>query len=147
MKTVKNLKIIEKCFFCGKKHIDYGTHRTYDLDDLARKTSYELLMIILYDMKKFIHEHEKTQTLWTAVTCFCKFSIFEADDACPSCGDNHHSELHHSIFGGILKLIDNHSSLHAIDEFLDRIQKKLWSEHEKVLAKVNMENTRIKRKI
>lgn len=142
------MRVLDECFFCGKKHIDYGSRTPYELEKLAQKTSYELLMLILHDMKKFIHDNEDVPTLWTAVICFCKFSIFEADDACPSCGDNHHSLLHHEIFGGVLKLIDNKSSLRAIDEFLDRIQKKLWREHEKVLAKVNLENTRkFKRKL
>jgi len=133
------LRVLEKCFFCGKKHIDYGTRTPYDIEKLAQKTSYELLMLILHDMKKFIHENKETPTLWTAVICFCKFSIFEADDACPDCGDNHRSQLHHEVFGGMLKLIDNNVSLNAIDEFLERIQKKLWSEHEKILEKVNLE--------
>ena len=65
--------------------------------------------------------------------------VFEADDACPDWGDNHRSQLHHEVFGGMLKLIDNNVSLNAIDEFLERIQKKLWSEDEKILEKVNLE--------
>ena len=97
--------ILSKCFFCGEKHVDYGSRTHYSMDKLAQKSSYELLIMILTDMKKFIRSEGDEPTLMNAITCFSKFSIFEAEECC-TCGENHYSKLHHVIFGGILRKSD-----------------------------------------
>ena len=133
--------MLSKCFFCGDKHVDYGSRTHYTMDKLAQKTSYELLIMILTDMKRFIRKEKDEPTLMNAIICFCKISIFESKEYC-SCGENHYSKLHHVIFDGILSLIKNKSSVHAFEEFFDRMNRKLWIEHEKLLAEVNMEQSR-----
>ena len=133
--------ILSKCFFCGEKHIDYGSRTHYSMDKLAQKTSYELLIIILTDMKRFIRNNSDEPTLKSAVTCFCKFSIFEAEECC-TCGENHYSKLHHIIFEGILRLVKNDSSVTAFEEFIGRMCHRLWDEHEKLLEEVNIEQSR-----
>lgn len=130
-----------ECFFCGDKHVDYGSRTHQSLGKLAQKTSFELLIMILTDMKKFIQKQKDEPTLMKAITCFSKFSIFEAEECC-TCGENHYSKLHHIIFDGILCLIKNKSSVPAFEEFFDRMNRKLWIEHEKLLAEVNMEQSR-----
>ena len=133
--------ILSKCFFCGDKHVDYGNRTHYSIDKLAQKTSYELLILILKDMKTFIRREEDESTLMTAIACFCKFSIFEAEECC-TCGENHYSKLHLIIFDGILHLIKNNSSVTAFEESIDRMCHRLWDEHEKLLEEVNIENSR-----
>ena len=133
--------MLTKCFFCGEKHVDYGSRTPYSLDKLAQKTSYELLILILHDMKKFLQKEKDEPTLMTAVTCFCKFSIFEAEECC-TCGENHYSKLHHIIFDGVLRLAKNNSSIHAFEEFIDRMCRKLWDDHEILLAEINIEQNR-----
>lgn len=133
--------ILSKCFFCGEKHIDYGSRTHYSMDKLAQKTSYELLIMILTDMKRFIRNNSDEPTLKSAVTCFCKFSIFEAEECC-TCGENHYSKLHHIIFEGILRLVKNDSSVTAFEEFIGRMCHRLWDEHEKLLEEVNIEQSR-----
>ena len=130
-----------ECFFCGDKHVDYGSRTHQSLDKLAQKTSFELLIMILTDMKKFIQKEKDEPTLMKAITCFSKFSIFEAEECC-TCGENHYSKLHHVIFDGILSLVKNQSSVHAFEEFFDRMNRKLWIEHENLLAEVNIEQSR-----
>lgn len=133
--------MLSKCFFCGNKHVDYGSRTHYSIDKLAQKTSYELLILILKDMRKFIRREEADTTLMSALACFCKFSIFEAEECC-TCGENHYSKLHHIIFDGILQLTKNNSSVSAFEEFIDRMCHKLWDEHEKLLSEVNIEQNR-----
>lgn len=133
--------MLSKCFFCGNKHVDYGSRTHYSIDKLAQKTSYELLILILKDMRKFIRREEADTTLMSALACFCKFSIFEAEECC-TCGENHYSKLHHIIFEGILQLTKNNSSVSAFEEFIDRMCHKLWDEHEELLSEVNIEQNR-----
>jgi hypothetical protein len=111
------------------------------MDKLAQKSSYELLIMILTDMKKFIRSNSDEPTLMIAVTCFCKFSIFEAEECC-TCGENHYSKLHNIIFDGILRLTKNNSAVSSFEDFIGRMCHKLWDEHEKLLSEVNIEQSR-----
>ena len=63
------------CFFCGKRHIDYYNRKTCSLDELAKKTSFEVLILILKDMKKFLKNNCEDTTMMQSASCFCKFSI------------------------------------------------------------------------
>ena len=64
--------MIDDCKFCGLKHVDYGNRTPYTITALAQKSSYELLIAILIDMKKFMRNNQDEPTLRVSITCFCK---------------------------------------------------------------------------
>ncbi len=129
------------CFFCGKRHIDYYDRETCSLEELARKTSFEVLILILKDMKKFLKNNCEDPTMMASTSCFCKFSIqlaFEETNG----RLNSYTDLHEVAFVAIIKLIKHAASIEEISEFIEKMCRKIWVEHEKLLVRVNLEQSR-----
>ena len=74
------MNFLDKCFFCGKSHVNYGDRTPMEIEHLAQKTSFEVLIVLLKDLKKFIEINGAEPTVWNCVSCFCKFSILSADE-------------------------------------------------------------------
>ena len=129
------------CFFCGKRHIDYYNRKTCSLDELAKKTSFEVLILILKDMKKFLKNNCEDTTMMQSASCFCKFSIQLAFEEANG-RKNNYTNLHEVAFGAIIKLIKHAASIEEISEFIEKMCRKIWVEHEKLLVRVNLEQSR-----
>jgi len=130
-----------KCFFCGKRHIDYYNRETCSLDELAKKTSFEVLILILKDMKKFMKDNCDDTTMMASTSCFCKYSIQLALEESNG-KQNSYTDLHEIAFGATIKLIKHVASVEEISEFIEKMCRKLWIEHEKLLVRVNLEQNR-----
>ena len=93
--------ILTKCVFCGKKHIEYGNRTSYEITTLAQKSSYEMLIMILKDMKIFIKENECDQSLREAISCFCKYSLLICEEEVEN-KKNGFTDFHGVIFNGVI---------------------------------------------
>ena len=129
------------CFFCGKLHIDYYARRVCSLEELAKKTSFEVLILILKDMKKFMKDNCDDTTMMASTSCFCKYSIQLALEEANG-KQNSYTDLHEIAFGATIKLIKHVASVEEISEFIEKMCRKLWIEHEKLLVRVNLEQNR-----
>ena len=132
---------MDRCEFCGKKHIDYTNREgIIPVQVLAQKTSYELLITILLDMKKFIENNQDEPTIRESISCFCKYSILTCEETTLN-RKNGFTDFYRVIFDGIIKLMDELSILKLASEFIDHVCKKLWQEHEELLARINIEQS------
>lgn len=129
---------MSKCFFCGEPHIDYGSRTPISADHLAQKSSFEILIVVLKDLKKFIETNRSEPTIWECVGCFCRFSVLSADEQYQG-KVNPYSKLHYIAFKGILKLLSTKSTALILTEFIDKMCFKLWEEHENFLAAINQD--------
>tara|TARA_B100000929_G_C15225628_1_gene324334 strand:- start:55 stop:480 length:426 start_codon:yes stop_codon:yes gene_type:complete len=132
------MNFLNKCFFCGRPHVDYGSRTPIVANRLAQKTSFEVLIILLKDLKKFIDINKAEPTVWECVSCFCRFSIFSADEQYHG-KTNQYSKIHYIAFEGILRLLLNKSTVLTVTEFIDKMCFKLWEEHENLLAAINQD--------
>ena len=132
--------MIDGCEFCGIKHIAYGKRTPYTLTTLAQKSSYELLITILNDMKKFIRNNSNDPTLRESITCFCKYSILTCEEETEN-RRNGFTDFYRVIFEGIIKLAGELRYLELTSEFIDKVNQKLWEEHEELLARINVEQS------
>lgn len=117
------------CLFCNKRHIDYGNRQMKNMTVLAQKSSYELLIMILKDMKKFVFDNDDEPTVRDAIVCFCRFGMLAT---------NVPKEIV-PIFNGIIKLATELNDLRLIEDFIDSVCHKLWAKHEALLEEVNIE--------
>ena len=132
--------MMNRCEFCGKSHIDYGKRTPYTLATLAQKSSYELLITILIDMKKFIKNNDSEPTLRESIACFCKYSILTCEEETEN-KRNGFTDFYRVIFNGIIKLTEELRDYSLIMEFIDEVNRKLWEEHELLLARINVEQS------
>ena len=132
--------MIDRCEFCGLKHIEYGKRTPYTLQSLAQKSSYELLITILNDMKKFIRNNHDEPTLRVSIVCFCKYSILACEEETEN-RRNGFTDFYRVIFEGLIKLTDELGEYSLISEFIDKVNQKLWEEHEVLLARINVEQS------
>ena len=132
--------MIDKCEFCGLKHIEYGKRTPYTLTSLAQKSSYELLITILNDMKKFIRNNHDEPTLRVSITSFCKYSILTCEEETES-KRNGFTDFYRVIFEGLIKLTEELGDYSLISEFIDEVSRKLWEEHEALLTRINVEQS------
>ena len=109
--------IHRECFFCGKRHIDYYNRQTCSLEELAKKTSFEVLILILKDMKKFLKNNCDDPTIMASTSCFCKFSIQLAFEEANG-RLNSYTDLHEVAFVAIIKLIKHAASIEEISLFM-----------------------------
>ena len=129
-----------ECSFCGKKHVDYGNRTPYTVTSLAQKSSYELLIAILTDMKKFVRNNSEELTLRESIICFCKYSILTCEEETEN-RRNGFTDFYRVIFEGIIKLTEELGDLSLITEFIDEVSQKLWKEHEALLERINVEQS------
>ena len=80
-------------------------------------------------------------TMMQSTSCFCKFSIQLAFEEANG-RKNSYTDLHEVGFGAIIKLIKHAASIEEISEFIEKMCRKLWVEHEKLLMQVNLEQSR-----
>ena len=132
--------MIDGCEFCGLKHIEYGKRTPYTITSLAQKSSYELLITILNDMKKFIRNNHDESTLRSSIVCFCKYSVLTCDEETEN-KRNGFTDFYRVIFEGIIKLTDELGNYSLVSEFIDDVNRKLWEEHEVLLARINIEQS------
>ena len=132
--------MIDDCKFCGLKHVDYGNRTPYTITALAQKSSYELLIAILIDMKKFMRNNQDEPTLRVSITCFCKYSILTCEEETEN-RRNGFTDFYRIIFEGIIKLADELGNISLITEFIDEVSQKLWKEHETLLERINVEQS------
>lgn len=128
------------CIFCGKEHIEYGDREVYEISLLAKKSSYELLILILKDMKKYIHKHRNEPTLRDSVVCFCKYSMLICEEGTQN-KKNGFTDFYNVIFTGVIKLVNELDCIELIGEFIDDICRKLWVKHEELLSHINTEQS------
>ena len=92
-------------------------------------------------MKKFLKNNCEDPTMTQSASCFCKFSVQLAFEEANG-KRNSYTDLHEVAFGAIIKLIKHAASIEEISEFIEKMCRKLWIEHEKLLERVNLEQNR-----
>ena len=91
-------------------------------------------------MKKFIENNQDEPTIRESISCFCKYSILTCEETTLN-RKNGFTDFYRVIFDGIIKLMDELSVLKLASEFIDHVCKKLWQEHEELLARINIEQS------
>jgi len=99
-----------------------------------------MLIMILIDMKKFMHNNRDEPTLRESITCFCNYSILTCEEETEN-KRNGFTDFYRVIFEGIIKLADTLQYLVLTAEFIDRVNQKLWEEHEALLSRINVEQS------
>ena len=124
---------MNSCFYCGKDHTNFFGRRSYPMSEIAKKSSFEVLILILEDMRQFLIVKTKDPTMQQALNCFCKFSISIANEE--SVGPV--NKLHTVAFEAVSKLIERGTSINEIEACIINMKLKLWEEHEKLLIRIN----------
>lgn len=129
---------MNRCNFCDKLHISLGDKPFNDIPYWYHKSSYELLIMILKDLREFIDKNRYESTLRESITCYCKFSLLVCDEETLG-RKNEFIDSFVFVFTGITKLAKELIHINLLVEFIDKICYGLWDKHEQLLGTIDAE--------